>query len=157
MNPPRSKRGDFLFAIAIVAAALVVFAGTASLPPPRYEPIGSAAIPRIMGGILVFLSALLIFNVWRRPAAVPEQDRESRIATPLVPILSAGAIILYVAVMDFGWLGFRPATALLLFALAFGLTGFRRRAALPAAIFALVLSLGTFFVFTEFFYIDLPR
>ncbi len=156
MKLTKTKRGDLLFAAGIAVAAVVVFIGTIGLPPPRYEPIGSAAIPRVMAAILLLLSALLIFDVLRRPANTDPQEAP-RVATPLAPILSAAAIIAYVAVMDSGLLGFQPATALLVFGLAFGLTGFRRRAALPAAVFAILLALGTFYVFTNFFYIDLPR
>jgi len=147
--------GDLAFAGAIIALAAVVWIGTADLPPPRYEPIGSAAIPRGVALLMAFLALLLGVRALRTGGEASVGEPVSRRAAATAVVLIAATLI-YVALMDARLVGFRVATIPFLTVCGILLGGFRLRNAVTALIFAAALTLVLHFVFTQFFYIDLP-
>ena len=60
----QALKHDILLALASMSLAAVLFFGSLGLPPPRYEPMGSAALPRILAGLIVVLSLVLILGAW---------------------------------------------------------------------------------------------
>lgn len=44
----RQTLADLTLAVLTIFGAGLLFLGALSLPPPRFEPLGSAALPRIL-------------------------------------------------------------------------------------------------------------
>ncbi|WMS43538.1 tripartite tricarboxylate transporter TctB family protein [Acuticoccus sp. MNP-M23] len=148
--------GDLVFSGIIIALAAVVWVGTAGLPPPRYEPIGSAAIPRGVALIMACLALIVGVRALRTGAASSASgDAVSRRALATTVVLMA-ATLLYVALMDAGIAGFRLATVPFLTLCGVLLGGLNWRNALIALVFAAILTFALHFIFTQLFYIDLP-
>ncbi len=153
----REPLADILFAVTVLALAGIVWWGTASLPPPRYEPLGSAALPRALALAMALLGLVLLGRAWagRRLQAAPASDLGFRPR----PWLAAGVLavlVLYVASMDLRLLGFVPASILALVLIGAMLTGFDRRRLPWLAGFVVVLVIAVQLLFTRVFYIDLP-
>lgn len=155
---PRGARAvawpDLAFALAVIATAGLVWFGTADLPPPRYEPIGSAALPRAIAALMALLAVLVAVRAVRTPAA-PQGSSVGWGAT-LRALLLAALLLAFVSVMDARLVGFRPAAAAFLFCAGLTLGGIGVRRVAAFALFAVGLSLGIHALFTRLFYIDLP-
>lgn len=145
-----------------LAAGVLLFAGliwveASKVPPPFFDPLGSAAVPQ---GIAIVLAVLAGIAALR--AALGLQGRAARRAPdyrprPDVAFGILALAILYVGVMQFRLVGFEVATIGFL-ALASALLGRMDRRTLVAGLaIALVLGIGGTWLFTSFFYIDLPR
>lgn len=145
--------GDFVFAFLVIAAAALVWFGTADLPPPRYEPVGSAALPRGLAALMAVLALVVAVRATRERVAPAERGS---IAGPLRVIVLGALMIAFVWVMEARIVGFRPAAMVFLFAVAAALGGFGPRRLLGYAVFAVVLPLVLHAIFTHLFYIDLP-
>lgn len=150
---------DVVLALAVLAFAGTVWWGTADLPPPRYEPIGSAALPRALAAIMAVLGLVVLGRALRRPKqdAAPSDGAEPAFRPrPLLAIAVFAVLVLYVLVMDRGLLGFIPASIAAFLLIGGMLTGFavRRLPWLTGFVIAIVVVIDL--VFTRFFYIDLP-
>jgi putative tricarboxylic transport membrane protein len=147
--------GDLVFAAAIIAVAAVVWIGTADLPPPRWEPVGSAAIPRGVALIMAVLATVVAVRALRVPPAGNTDAPMTPRALARVVALS-GVLVLTVALMDARIVGFRAGAIGFLFLAGLILGGLNVRNAAISAAFAVVLALSLHAVFTRLFYIDLP-
>lgn len=158
MQNPVNPKTDILLAISMIIFSIVVYVGTLDLPPPRYEPLGSAAIPKGLALIMVILSVMLILRAL--PALKLYDGVKDKITdvTPR-PGLSAaifGVTVLFIAVLDFGILTFIPAGILYMTAIGFLMTH-RNLKRLPYVIaFSVLMVVSNYYLFTKVFYIDLP-
>lgn len=132
----RRTLADLVLCALTLGGAALLFVGAAELPPPRWEPLGSAALPRILGGLLVLFAlivaarALLRHRAGASPAPAPEGEPQ---ADPVKGALVFAALVLYVFSLDVLRVPFVPATAA--FVAAAGLA-IGRRSLANAAIFA---------------------
>lgn len=156
---------DLLFGLAVLALAAVVWWGAASLPPPRYEPLGSAALPRGLAVAMAGLALVVIVRaVLRRPAVtgqavVSERAAASDAGFRRRPGRAAGAfalLVAYVLVLDLGLASFVPASCVAFILIGGVLTGFEWRRLPWLAGFVILLVIALQLVFTRIFYIDLP-
>lgn len=147
--------GDYAFALLVIAAAGLVWFGTADLPPPRYEPVGSAALPRGIAAVMALLAIVVAVRA-RGTAAPAPADSGPGLAGPLRVLALGTLMVVFVLVMETRQVSFRPAAAVFLFLTAAVLGGLAPRRLAGYAAFAVVLSLGLHAVFTRLFYIDLP-
>lgn len=150
--------GDLALSLVVVLLAALLFVGARSLPPPRFEPLGSAAAPRILGVVLIVLAAVIALRAVIALVRGGGEDDAPAVAEGAHPWWSAllfAALILYVAALDFGRVPFWAATAVFLGVAGFILTGWRWRAALIYMIFGGVLGLALSWVFTNFLYISI--
>ncbi len=151
------------YAEIAIAGAMIVVGGLAvwgsrGLPPPMLEPVGPAAFPLWAGGALAALSLMVLVRAVRR-RTVPDEpgpDLSGARSRHDLGLVTAALTVLYVAVMDWGWLGFRWATVAYTFVLISVLFGFRPRMLVPAAVVALAMGISLHLLFTKLFYIDLP-
>lgn len=158
-------RRDIALAVAILAFSALVYWQALDLPPPRYEPMGSAALPKALSVIMAVLALLLMARaLWPRSAKeveVAAPIEKSADPTPGItrrPWLAGftfAATAAYVAVLDLKLLGYPLATALYLAASCLMLTRGDRRQWRWIVPFAIGLSLVCYLVFTRIFYIDL--
>ena len=146
---PRVEIGVALMLIVIAALALF---GTIGIPPGRFEPMGSAPVPRITAGLILVLSVVVIVRAFvdLRPVQTLTVHR----------YLDAAVMILltvaFVAAMHFRLATFAILTTLYLVATIGFLTRFNWRALPVIVVLALVVGFGCQYVFTRIFVIDLP-
>ncbi len=114
-----------LAALTLVGAGLLLV-GAMDLPPPRFEPLGSAALPRILAGLLGLFALIVAARaiiLHRSGAASPDAGAGPR-PDPMRGALVLGALILYVLALDVGRVPFLAATPV--FVAAVGLSIGRR-------------------------------
>ena len=155
---PRIEIGLGVFLIAFSA---VIYVGTLSLPAPKFEPLGSAALPAILSGIMAALSLVMIVRAALLMKAAKPKDpaTQGQGGIRRYPGLAAVILLLtvvFVAVMDLGIAGFTVAgigyVALTVFFL-----NHRNMKKLPwIVIFAVLIVVSSNQIFTRLFYIDLP-
>lgn len=149
---------DIAFAIAVVLFAGIVYWGTLDLPPPRYEPMGSGALPRALAIIMSLLAiavgarGVVRLRAGHEPTGEPLPFRRK----PALAVATVALLIGYLLVMEFRLAGFVPTSIVAFSLLGSMLVGFEWRR-LPAVIgFVTALVLVSYLVFTKLFYIDLP-
>lgn len=152
---------DIVLAVVVLLFAAAVYWQTLGLPPPRYEPLGSARLPQVL---CVMMGVFALIILARGVAALRRRRIEAEPPAPALPyrkrpMLAAGIYLLtaaFVAVMDFRLLGFTWAGLIFVFAAGLLLSDFDRRQAPWLAGFAVILAFGSYTIFTRLFYIDLP-
>ncbi|MDD9740996.1 MAG: tripartite tricarboxylate transporter TctB family protein [Marinovum algicola] len=151
----RQTIADVILAALVAAGAALLFIGAAELPPPRFEPLGSAALPRILGTLLIFFAVILVIRALLRLRAGQASAAAPSGADPRRGALVFVALVLYVAALDFGRMPFVPATTV--FVTATGLV-IGARSWVNLAVFAavgLVLSLAISTILERFLYISI--
>jgi len=138
--PEFSRRtlGDLALCALVIAGSIVMFIGASTLPPPRFEPLGSAAVPRILGGILIVLSVIVAVQAVVARNSESESRPERPAAIPYRGTMVLIALVVYVGALDFGRVPFNVATPL--FVLASGLA--MSRPTFRHALFFAALGLG---------------
>ena len=164
-------RVDLALAIFIWSLAATVYVAAARLPPPIFDPVGSAAIPKAVAIVLALLAAGILAQRLlrvREGSGVSEgaaeageagEADEGGAAAALRPGVAAACIAImigYTAVMAFGALGFREATVPFVILLGGALSGFRRSTMLVLVPSALAIAIGFGWLFSEILYVDLP-
>lgn len=155
-------RADLFLAIGVWALAAAAFYGAAILPPPVFDPLGSAAVPKFVAVILAILAGLVVWRRWlllrvTAPAAGEAEERAE--APPLRPRVAVASIVVmlaYVGVMAFGLLGFREATVPFVILLGGVMSRFRRSTMIVVTPLAFLLAFGAAWLFSGALYIDLP-
>lgn len=145
----RRTLGDLALSGAVILGSVILFVGAAELPPPRFEPLGSAAAPRILGAILILLALIVAAQALlaREPSGQPSP-------LPWRGALVLGALLVFVAVLDFGRAPFVPAATLFVMTTGVIMSRPTLRNALIFAVLGLVVSgllawiLGTFLFIT---------
>ena len=154
--------GDLVLAALVVAGAVLLIVGAAELPPPRFEPLGSAALPRILGAILILLAAIVAVGGLRRilaPTSAPEPGAEdadvgAAEGRPLNGALVLLALVTYVAALDLLQAPFVPATTAFLGAVGLVLGGTFRAGAVYALL-GLGFGAALSYVFSTFLYVTI--
>ncbi|WP_424988867.1 tripartite tricarboxylate transporter TctB family protein [Microbulbifer sp. S227A] len=147
---------DLALSLLVTAGAVVLFVGAAKLPPPRFEPLGSAALPRILGVLLLLFAGILAVRSimrLRRGWQVPELEAHN--TDPRKGLAVLAALVAYVFALDVLRAPFVPATTV--FVVAVGLS-IGARSWLNCAVFAgvgLVLSLAISTILSRFLYITI--
>lgn len=156
LKPMRWKNdpATVILSVAMIATGILAFVGTRGLPEPALEPIGPAAFPRATSLILAFLAAWVLVRTLLRPKEETRpKDDAPRYGLAFVMV---AATVIYVAGMDLELVGYRIATVGYLFVLAVILLGARPRSMPIAAAVAVIVGVGTHFIFTKLLFIDLP-
>ncbi|MDE0768312.1 MAG: tripartite tricarboxylate transporter TctB family protein [Opitutaceae bacterium] len=156
-SPSRTPKLDLSISGALVALSVFVLWGTKEIPPPFFDPIGSAAFPKYTAYIIIALSlaiALRASLALRKPNSPRKKSfREEPLLAISVVITSA----LYVLSMQWELLSFRWATLVFIFLLSALLSKFEKRVMIFSAIIGIVFGFGGQYLFTEVFYMDLPQ
>lgn len=159
---------DIILSLSIIVFSIIIYINTLDLPPPKYEPMGAAALPRVLAVLLSIFSLFILIKaiVKRRRASPPEQ-----IITPGEPnggvsetfqqgYMKAAIVFtltcIYVFVMSAKLTGFLLATIVYMFLAGTAMKRANLSGKVKMASFTIVFSVATFFIFTRFFYIDLP-
>ena len=153
----RSPQPDLWLALSVTALAALLWWEARKIPPPFFDPLGSAAIPKAIAVVLVVIACVLSM---RAVAGLGAVNDEAPIAYRPRPDLVIGIFalcVVYVGSMDLGWIGFEAATIAFLIAAAALLGRLHLRTLLLGSLIALVMGVGGTWLFTRFFFIDLPR
>lgn len=137
---------------AIIAAGL--YAGASVLPPPTFDPLGSAAVPKAVAVVLAGLALLVLMPYvrQRRQSGATGQASLQGAANGAGIVLLA---LLYTGVLDFRIVPFWLATLLFIPA-AGAIIRPERSVLIVNLIIGLILGVGGQWIFTKFFYMDLP-
>ena len=153
--------GDLLLAAFSSVGAVLLFVGASSLPPPRFEPLGSAAMPRILGTLLILFSLIIAARALlalMRDRALPQDTAEpaQRPANgTLVSVLTFVALVAFVLALDVFRVPFWLATTGFLGCIGLVLSRFDWKAALVYAALGAALGAGLAWLFQNFLYISL--
>ena len=157
LGTSRTPGADLGLALTVTALAALLWRESDKIPPPFFDPLGSAAVPR---GIAAALVALALLVALRAAASLGAPGRgEGQTYRPR-PDIALGIVALavgYLGAMQLGLLGFPLATIVFLVAASALLGRFDRRTVAFGAAIAVIMGVGGTWLFTEFFYIDLPR
>ncbi|MGI9423523.1 MAG: tripartite tricarboxylate transporter TctB family protein [Hyphomicrobiaceae bacterium] len=160
---------DMVLSVIVVVVAIAIYLESLGLPPAHWEPLGSAALPQALClcmsffAVIIFIRAALTLRAQKTVVnaaacageqAVGEQDFQRRpwAAAAMFVMLAA-----YVAVMHAGLLGFVEATFIFLVSVCLLFTKGNRKHIPWIVLFALVIAIGNYVIFTKFLYIDLPE
>lgn len=150
-NLCRRTLGDLALCACVITGSAVLFIGAADLPPPRFEPMGSAAVPRILGGLLIVLAIVVAVQSLR----TPQETNETPAEIPYRGVMVLGSLILYVAALDFLRLPFLVATPLFVMATGLAMSHLSLRNAVMFAALGLGVALLLDLVLTRFLYISI--
>ncbi|MDW4497187.1 tripartite tricarboxylate transporter TctB family protein [Sulfitobacter sp. D35] len=156
----RRAGGDLLLAALCGAGAVVLLIGAAGLPPPRFEPLGSAAMPRILAALLILFSTIIaaraaVTLLRRAPIEDPLEPDPPGTEARVRSLLTFAALVLYVLALDVLRVPFWLATTAFLGAIGLVLTGFDWKAGAIYAGLGAALGTGLAWVFQSFLYISL--
>ena len=148
---------DIIISLSLIALAAVVLIAAKDIPPPFFDPIGSAAFPKYTAYLIIFLALVIGFRSILLSPLLPREPKRGFKLEPLLAAYTVAVPVLYVLSMNLGWASFRIATTVFIFALAALLSRFEKRVLIVSALIAPVFGFGGQYLFTEVFYMDLPQ
>lgn len=148
--------GDVVLGVFVMLLCLAFLVGSIGLPDSPYEPLGPASFPRGIAVILALLAALVLARGARRRSigATGAGLTWSRGAS--LAVGTYALTILFGLALSSGWIGYRISSIVFVFVATMLLASARKSMVPIALALAIVLGLGTHFVFTSIFVVDLP-
>jgi putative tricarboxylic transport membrane protein len=153
-----NPKAEIALSISLIIFSGVVYYFSLELPDPVYEPLGSAALPKGLAVIMSLLSLIILVR------AIPKiktykattNTGDNVTSRPKLAILIFIITLIFIGILDFGILGFLPAGIIYLSTIGYFMTH-RNLKRFPWVIaFSVILTVFSYYVFTKFFYIDLP-
>lgn len=166
---PSAKRDLYLIAILFLIGG-VLYLGALDIPPPRFDPLGSAAVPKTIAICLIVLAVLLAIrnSVGMRGGLIdapPSMEGTDEVAQsideyrPDPRAALAGALIpaVYVLLVQYRVFDFAIGSSLFVFAYGFVfMPVLRRRLILLLVPVSIIIGVGLTLIYTQLFTIDLP-
>lgn len=153
----RTRRtiADLTLAALTLAGSALLLIGAMELPPPRFEPLGSAALPRILATLLILFAVIVAIRALlrhRTHAAMPDTTEGPK-ADPRRGALVFAALVAYVFALDVLRIPFLIATPVFVAAtgLAIGARTWTNLAAFAAL--GLALAFGISLVLEKLLYV----
>ena len=153
-----NPKTEIALSISLIIFSIIVYYFSLELPEPEYEPLGSAALPQGLAVIMSLLSLIVIVRAipkikTYKPLTNTDDNVTSR---PKLAILVFIITLIFIGVLDFGILGFLPAGIIYLSTIGYLMTHRDLKSFPWIVAFAVILTVFSYYVFTKFFYIDLP-
>mgnify|MGYP001201439857 CR=1 FL=1 len=153
-----NPKTEIALSISLIIFSAIVYYSSLELPDPVYEPLGSAALPKGLAIIMSLLSLIVIFRAipkikTYKPTTNTDDNVTSR---PKLAILIFIITLIFIGILDFGILGFLPAGIMYLSAIGYLMTHRDLKRFPWILAFSVILTVFSYYVFTKFFYIDLP-
>lgn len=153
---------ELILALCLWVLAVMVWIAADRLPPPIFDPLGSAAVPKLIAILVAVLAAAMLVQRFAGAAdrgAVADPGDPVEPAAPLRPGIALGAFAAMAgcpAAMEAGLLGFREVTFVFTIVLGGLLSGFLPRTLALLVPTAAALAIGLSWLFGGVLYIDLP-
>ena len=152
----RRSIADLVLSLLVSAGAALLFIGAAELPPPRFEPLGSAALPRILGGLLLIFATILTLRAgFRLKRGWMVSATEKSEADPRKGFAVLVALLAYVFALDVLRLPFVPVTAVFVTVVGLSIGALTLRNTMIFAGLGLILSLTISAILGRFLYITI--
>ncbi|WP_118135435.1 tripartite tricarboxylate transporter TctB family protein [Oceanicella sp. SM1341] len=148
---------DLALSLLLLVIAALLLGGAAQLPPPQFDPLGSAALPRILAGLLIVFALITgarAVLLWRAGGASDALPWSPGAAARGAAVL--GLLVAFILVMAAGLAPFWAAGTVYVAASALLIGGFTPRRLVVTVLGGLALCAVLTVVFTRFFYINLP-
>ena len=153
-----NPKTEIILCISLILFSILVYYFALELPDPEYEPLGSAALPKALSVIMSLLSLIAIFRAVPRIKTYKNKDEIDTkvISRPKLSIIIFIITLIFIGILDFNILGFLPSGIVYMTLIGFLMTH-RDLKKLPYVFgFSIILTVSSFYIFTKFFYIDLP-
>ena len=149
---------EIALSISLIIFSIIVYYFSLELPEPEYEPLGSAALPQGLAVIMSLLSLIVIIRAIPKIKTYKPTTNTDEIVTsrPKLAILIFIITLIFIGILDFGILGFLPAGIIYLSTIGYLMTHRDLKSFPWIVAFAVILTVFSYYVFTKFFYIDLP-
>ena len=153
-----NPKTEIALSISLIIFSIIVYYFSLELPEPEYEPLGSAALPQGLAVIMSLLSLIVIVRAipkikTYKPTTNTDDNVTSR---PKLAILVFIITLIFIGILDFGILGFLPSGIIYLSTIGYLMTHRDLKSFPWIVAFAIILTVFSYYVFTKFFYIDLP-
>ena len=153
-----NPKTEIALSISLIIFSIIVYYFSLELPEPEYEPLGSAALPQGLAVIMSLLSLIVMVRAipkikTYKPTTNTDDNVTSR---PKLAILVFIITLIFIGILDFGILGFLPAGIIYLSTIGYLMTHRDLKSFPWIVAFAVILTVFSYYVFTKFFYIDLP-
>lgn len=151
-----TPRADVALALTVGAFAGLLLWEAEKIPPPFFDPLGSAAVPQGVASILAVLAAVVLLRAvaampWPRTTR-PEGYRPRLDIALGIALVAIG----YVTVMELEVLSFQVATIAFVILASALLGRFQPRVIGIGAAVAVAVGIGGAYLFTNVFFIALP-
>ena len=166
MNPAKDAHPkiDVALALFLWAIAIAFLWETRDLPPGYLDSMGPALVPQMIAGVIFTLGGVILFRAVQRMRAEVDEAEAADEAEALPSWLPRRGLALamflltlsYVGVMQSRLLGFDAATIAFLLISGLLLKDRSRPRLVAVTAIALVMGIGGQYVFTQFFFVDLP-
>ena len=153
----RTPRLDLAVCGGLIALAVFILMGVKDIPPPFFDPVGSAAFPKYAAYLVIAFAIAIATRAYRSLNTEKPKEAQGFISEPLLALSVVLIPCLYIASMQSGLLSYRIATVIFIFLLSSILARLEKRVMFSSAIIALVFGFGGQYLFTEVFYMDLPQ
>ena len=149
---------EIALSISLIIFSIIVYYFSLELPEPEYEPLGSAALPKGLAVIMSLLSFIVIVRaIPRIKTYKPTTNIDNNVTSrPKLAILVFIITLIFIGILDFGILGFLPSGIIYLSTIGYLMTHRDLKRFPWILAFSVVLTVFSYYVFTKFFYIDLP-
>lgn len=155
-----NPKKDMTLSVVLIGIGCLVLVEAGRIPAPVFESFGARPIPSAAATGLIGLGVLLGLTAWRRLAGSTSESREAAPRLSLVPatptLLILLALMTEAAMISFLHVPYVPAAWSLAAALGLILGGIGIGNIARSVLVGGVLALGTFALFTQVFFLDLP-
>lgn len=149
---------DYVISVCTIALAGLMLWGARDIPPPFFDPLGSAAVPKACAYVLIVLAlGISLRRFFENHAPVVDEDEEAYRHEPLLALAVVGLSVLYTLAMGAGWIGFKWGTVLYIFATGSALAKGNIKVMAISLVIGLTFGIGGYWLFTNLYYIDLPQ
>ena len=153
-----NPKTEIALSISLIIFSIIVYYFSLELPEPEYEPLGSAALPQGLAVIMSLLSLIVLVRAIPKIKTYKSTTNTDDNVTsrPKLAILVFIITLIFIGILDFGILGFLPAGIIYLSTIGYLMTHRDLKRFPWIVAFAVILTVFSYYVFTKFFYIDLP-
>lgn len=148
---------DYVISLCTIALAGLVLWGARDIPPPFFDPLGSAAVPKACAYLLIALAlGISLRRFFENKPFHEEDDEEGYKHEPLLAVGMVALSVAYTFAMSSGWMGFKWGTVIYIFATGSILAKGNYKVMGISLALGLIFGFGGYWLFTNLFYIDLP-
>ena len=153
-----NPKTEIALSISLIIFSIIVYYFSLELPEPEYEPLGSAALPKGLAIIMTLLSFIVIVRaIPKIKTYKPKTNTDDNvISRPKLAIFVFIITLIFIGILDFGILGFLPSGIIYLSTIGYLMTHKDLKRFPRIVAFSVILTIFSYYVFTKFFYIDLP-